>query len=44
MHEIFNWIVSHEALLGWLSIASVLMFVGSLMAIPSPSTFPPRFF
>jgi hypothetical protein len=28
------WIQSHEALLAWLSAISVLMFVGSLSAIP----------
>jgi hypothetical protein len=34
MHAIFDWIGSHESLLGWLGVASVLMFVGSLTAIP----------
>jgi hypothetical protein len=28
------WLQSHESLLAWLSAASVLMFVGSLSAIP----------
>jgi hypothetical protein len=30
----FEWIQSHEVLLGWLSAASVLMFVGSITLIP----------
>jgi hypothetical protein len=30
----FDWMQSHEVLLGWLSAASVLMFVGSVVAIP----------
>jgi len=34
MHAIFDWVGSHKSLLGWLSVASVLMFVGSLTAIP----------
>jgi predicted lysophospholipase L1 biosynthesis ABC-type transport system permease subunit len=34
MQAIFDWVGSHESLLGWLSVASVLMFVGSLTAIP----------
>ena len=29
-----DWVRSHEVLLGWLSVLSVLMFVGSLTAIP----------
>jgi hypothetical protein len=28
------WIRTHEVLLGWLSAASVLVFVGSLIAVP----------
>ena len=34
MPVIFDWIGSHEAFLEWLGVASVLMFVGSLTAIP----------
>jgi hypothetical protein len=30
----FAWILSHEVLLGWLCVASALMFVGSLIAVP----------
>lgn len=29
-----SWMQSHDVLLGWLSAASVLMFVGSLLFIP----------
>jgi hypothetical protein len=29
-----DWLQSHEILLGWLSVASVLMFVGSISLIP----------
>lgn len=34
MAAIFDWIQGHEVLLGWLSVVSALMFVGSLLAIP----------
>jgi hypothetical protein len=30
----FDWLQTHEVLLGWLGVASVLMFVGSLIAVP----------
>ena len=30
----WDWLQSHEVLLGWLSAASVLMFVGSISLIP----------
>jgi hypothetical protein len=29
-----DWIRAHELLLGWLSVVSALMFVGSLAAVP----------
>jgi len=34
MAAILDWVAEHEALLGWLSAASVLMFFGSLIAAP----------
>ncbi|MEN6556690.1 MAG: PGPGW domain-containing protein [Thermoguttaceae bacterium] len=30
----FDWLRSHEILLGWLGAASVVMFVGSLLLVP----------
>ncbi|MEN6452412.1 MAG: PGPGW domain-containing protein [Thermoguttaceae bacterium] len=30
----FAWLQSHEVLLGWLSVASAVMFFGSLIAVP----------
>jgi len=29
-----HWLQTHELLLGWLSVVSAIMFVGSLIAIP----------
>lgn len=34
MAAILDWIAGHELLLGWLSVISVLMFFGSLIAVP----------
>jgi hypothetical protein len=34
MQEILDWIRSYESLLWWLGAASVVMFVGSVTAIP----------
>jgi hypothetical protein len=34
MTAILDWVGGHEVLLGWLSAASVLMFFGSLIAVP----------
>lgn len=34
MIELFDWIRGHNILLGWLFGVSVLMFVGSLIAVP----------
>ncbi len=31
---LLDWIRAHEVALGWLSVASVLMFVGSLLTVP----------
>ena len=30
----FAWLRGHEALLGWLGVLSVLMFVGTMVALP----------
>jgi hypothetical protein len=30
----FDWLHEHQVLLGWLSAVSMLMFVGSLIAVP----------
>ena len=30
----FDWLHTHEVLLGWLGAVSALMFVGSLLAVP----------
>lgn len=29
-----DWLTANEALVGWLTVVSVLMFVGSLLAVP----------
>jgi hypothetical protein len=34
MTQVFDWLGGHEIVLGWLFAISVLMFVGSLIAIP----------
>jgi hypothetical protein len=31
---VWHWVQSHEVLLGWLSAASVLLFVGGMLAAP----------
>jgi hypothetical protein len=38
LSPMFDWLRAHEVLLGWLSAVSVLMFVGSLIAIPYLAT------
>jgi hypothetical protein len=34
MARLLDWVVAHEAALGWLSIVSAAMFCGSLLAVP----------
>lgn len=41
---VLDWITDHEHLLGWLTLFSVLFFVGSILAIPAVIVCLPRDF